>query len=90
MRKFSAVIMIVLIIIISGLSLIGLYTGNIILASYGADFIPMAPATSLVFLINSPVFFILLFKRNEHNLRIVSFALLTLLLLFLLSILQQP
>lgn len=87
MRKFSAIIIIFLIIIISGLSWIGLYTENILLASYGVDYIPMAPATSLVFLINSLVFFILLFERDEHILRIFSIALLTLLLLFLLSIL---
>ncbi len=87
MKKYSAIFMILLIIIISGLSWIGLYLGDIILASYSADFIPMAPSTSLVFLVNSAVFFILLFERDEKFYKIILFSVLTALLLFLVIIL---
>lgn len=36
---------------VAGLSLIGWFSGKLILASYGADYIPMAPNTALLFLV---------------------------------------
>jgi PAS domain S-box-containing protein len=85
--NFFSIYIIIIIIAISGSAWIGLYTGNITIASYGAGFIPMAPATSLVFLINSFVYCILQFRREKFYYKIIAGIVIILLLSFLFIVL---